>query len=172
MVATDGCPTPGVAPFPTVCAPIPAPVPAVASDDVAKDLLGTRAWGIEYDVGPLTRKAEKAGNFSPGSQADHRSKGGPLVAQGIMPVLLSVFVAVSAYESVVSVRVNDRVGGGVRRWYRGCRVAAWALHSCEYLCRSRRCPARRRRCRPCWGCRICSRVIKIGSPSFLASSWV
>ena len=27
--STDGCPTPGVAPFPTVCGPIPAPVPAV-----------------------------------------------------------------------------------------------------------------------------------------------
>ena len=93
---------------------------AGASDDVAKDLLGTRAWGIEYDVGPFTGKAKKAGNFSPGSQADHPSKGGPLVAQGIMPVLLSVFVAVSAYESVVSVRVNDRVGGGVRRWYGAC----------------------------------------------------
>ena len=100
---------------------------AGASDDVAKDLLGTRAWGIEYNVGPLTRKAEKAGNFSPGSQADHPAKGGPLVAQGIMPVLLSVFVAVSAYESVVPVRVNDRVGGGVRKWYRRCRVGGGSM---------------------------------------------
>ena len=32
---------------------------AGASDDVAKDPFGTRAWGIEYDVGPLTREAEE-----------------------------------------------------------------------------------------------------------------
>ena len=64
-------------------------------------------------TGPLTREAEEAGNFGPGSQANHPAKGGSLVAQGIMPILLSVFVAVSAYESVVPVRVNDRVGGGV-----------------------------------------------------------
>ena len=32
---------------------------AGASDDVAKDLLGTRAWGIEYDVGPLKKLMAK-----------------------------------------------------------------------------------------------------------------
>ena len=33
---------------------------AGASDDVAKDLLGTRAWGIEYDVGPLRNSYPKS----------------------------------------------------------------------------------------------------------------
>ena len=92
---------------------------------VAKDLLGTRAWGIEYDVGPPARKAEKAGNFSPVVRPTI-VKGGPLVAQGIMPVLLSVFVAVSAYESG-PVRVDDRVGGGPEGGTADV-AAAWALH--------------------------------------------
>ena len=34
--STDGCPTPAVAPFPTVCGPIPAPVPAVTVCSAAR----------------------------------------------------------------------------------------------------------------------------------------